>query len=156
MSGKRVYLDWNATAPLLPAAREAFLRVCDLPGNPSSVHKEGRAIRAEIEAARRSVADLFATKPAHVVFTSGATEAANMVLTPNFKMGRAALTYSHLYVSAIEHPAVREGGRFSKADVSEIPVLASGLVDLPALQALLASHDMTAGSADGRRDACQQ
>lgn len=145
MAASRLYLDWNATAPLHPAAREATLRSLDLFGNPNSVHGEGRATRAAIETARRQVAALTGAEPAHVVFTSGATEAANMVLTPEFRMGRTPLDIGHLYVSAIEHPAVREGGRFERDRVSEIPVTFDGIVDLAALEALLAAHDKATG-----------
>ncbi|MDX3924880.1 MAG: cysteine desulfurase family protein [Shinella sp.] len=142
---ERTYLDWNATAPLLPAAREAFLATLDLAGNPSSVHGEGREIRALIEAARRDVAALVGAAASHVVFTSGATEAANMVLTPDFRMGRTPMKVGRLYVSAIEHPAVREGGRFDRGDVCEIPVTPAGIVDLAALDGLLSAHDRESG-----------
>ncbi|MBO9098522.1 MULTISPECIES: cysteine desulfurase family protein [unclassified Rhizobium] len=145
MAASRLYLDWNATAPLHPAAREAMLHGLDLFGNPNSVHGEGRATRAAIEAARRDVAVLTGADPAHVVFTSGATEAANMVLTPEFRMGRTPLAVGHLYVSAIEHPALREGGRFAKDRVSEIPVTFDGVVDLVALETMLSSHDKAQG-----------
>ena len=145
MAAARLYLDWNATAPLHPAAREAMLRAMDIQGNPNSVHGEGRAARAAVEAARRQVARLTGAEPAHVVFTSGATEAANMVLTPEFRMGRTPLLVSHLYISAVEHPAVREGGRFTRDNVSEIPVTSNGMVDLAALEAMLAAHDKASG-----------
>jgi cysteine desulfurase len=145
MAASRLYLDWNATAPLHPAARDAMLRALDLFGNPNSVHGEGRASRAAIEAARRQVAILSGADPLHVVFTSGATEAANTVLTPEFRMGRTPLAVSHLYISAIEHPALREGGRFLKDKVTEIPVTFDGVVDLDALEALLAGHDKASG-----------
>ena len=145
MAATRLYLDWNATAPLHPAARDAMLRAMDIQGNPNSVHGEGRAARAAVEAARRQVASLTGAEPAHIVFTSGATEAANMVLTPEFRMGRTPLAVSHLYISAVEHPAVREGGRFARDNVSEIPVTSEGTVDLAALEALLSAHDKTAG-----------
>ncbi|NTE86699.1 cysteine desulfurase family protein [Agrobacterium rubi] len=141
----RTYLDWNATAPLLPAVRDALVSALDLSGNPSSVHKEGRVVRGAIESARRDVAALVGAQASHVVFTSGATEAANLVLSPSFKMGRSALSVSHLYVSAIEHPAIREGGRFDKAAVSEIAVTDDGILDLAALEAALASHDAANG-----------
>lgn len=142
--GPRVYLDWNATAPLLEEARAAVLAGLDLM-NPSSVHGEGRAARAALEKARRQVAALLSADPAHVIFTSGATEAANMVLTPDFRMGRQPIAIGHLYVSAIEHPAVREGGRFPAGRVSEIPVTPAGIIDLAALEAALAAHDVTQG-----------
>ncbi|MGO6905104.1 aminotransferase class V-fold PLP-dependent enzyme, partial [Rhizobium ruizarguesonis] len=86
MAPPRLYLDWNATAPLHPAARAAIMRAIDVFGNPNSVHGEGRAARAAIEGARRKVAALVGTDAGNVVFTSGATEAANLALTPDFRM----------------------------------------------------------------------
>ncbi|PDS70842.1 cysteine desulfurase family protein [Rhizobium phaseoli] len=145
MAPPRLYLDWNATAPLHPAAREAIMRAIDVFGNPNSVHGEGRAARAAIEGARRQVAALAGTEPGNVVFTSGATEAANLVLTPDFRMGRTPLRLGHLYFSAIEHPAMREGGRFAKEKMTEIPVTEAGTVDLDALATLLDTHDKAAG-----------
>ena len=142
---ERTYLDWNATAPMLPAAREAFVAALDMVGNPSSVHGEGRALRMLVEAARRDVAALVNSTPAHVIFTSGATEAANLVLTPDYRMGRTPLAIGHLYVSEIEHPAVREGGRFARSHVTSIPVTRAGLVDAAALEALLQGHDKAMG-----------
>lgn len=81
MSG-RVYLDWNATAPLRPEARAAMLAAFDLAGNPSSVHAEGRAARSVVEAAREDVAALVGCLPREVIFTSGATEAARVLAGP--------------------------------------------------------------------------
>lgn len=72
----RAYLDWNATAPLRPEARAAVIAALDVVGNPSSVHAEGRAAKAIVEAAREDVARLVGCRPVEVVFTSGATEAA--------------------------------------------------------------------------------
>ncbi|MBB3398971.1 MULTISPECIES: cysteine desulfurase family protein [unclassified Rhizobium] len=145
MAPPRLYLDWNATSPLHPHARDAVLRAMDLFGNPNSVHGEGRAVRAAIESARRQVATLAGADPAHVIFTSGATEAANMVLTPEFRMGRTPLAIGQLYYSAVEHPAVREGGRFPKERTTEIPVTEAGVVDLDALGALLTAHNKATG-----------
>ncbi|MDO3436900.1 cysteine desulfurase family protein [Rhizobium sp. CBN3] len=145
MAPPRLYLDWNATAPLHPAAREAIMRAIDIFGNPNSVHGEGRAARAAIEGARRKVATLAGTDPGNVIFTSGATEAANLVLTPDFRMGRTPLQLGHLYFSAVEHLAVREGGRFPKDRTTEIPVTDAGIVDLQALAALLDAHDTSTG-----------
>ncbi len=138
--GQRVYMDWNATAPLLEEARAALIMGLDLM-NPSSVHGEGRAARAALEKARRQVAALVGAEPAHAVFTSGATEAANMALSPAFRMGRSPVAIGRLYVSAIEHPAVREGGRFPADKLTEFPVTPAGVADLEALKALLAAHD---------------
>lgn len=145
MAKERIYLDWNATAPLMEAAHVAMSDALALSGNPSSVHAEGRAARAVIEAARREVASLVGATPANVIFTSSATEAANLVLTPAYRMGKAALPIAHLYVSAIEHPAVREGGRFSPDQISEIPVTAEGLTDLEAIERLLSAQESITG-----------
>ncbi|WP_349434504.1 cysteine desulfurase family protein [Pararhizobium sp. A13] len=145
MREARIYMDWNATAPLLPAAREACLSALDLAGNPSSVHGEGRKIRALIENARRDVATLCGALPASVTFTSGATEAANWVLTSDFRMGKTPLKIGRLYISAIEHPAIREGGRFARSEISELAVTPNGTVDLAVLEAALAAHDRQTG-----------
>lgn len=145
MIGDRVYLDWNATAPLRAKARDAVLGALDLVGNPSSVHGEGRAARALVDRAREQVAALAGAAPSQVVFTSGATEAASHVLTPDYRMGRAPLVVSRLYVSATEHPCVLEGGRFGKERIVRVPVATEGIIDLDALERLLAGHDTSGG-----------
>lgn len=145
MAKERIYLDWNATAPLMEAARSVMVEAIALTGNPNSVHAEGRAARAVIETARREVAALVGAAAANVIFTAGATEAANLVLTPSYRMGKAPLPIGRLYVSAIEHPAVREGGRFAPGQISEIPVTPAGLTDLEALERLLSAHDASTG-----------
>lgn len=145
MAKERIYLDWNATAPLMEAARSVMVEALALTGNPNSVHAEGRAARAVIETARREVAALVGAAAANVIFTAGATEAANLVLTPSYRMGKAPLPIGRLYVSAIEHPAVREGGRFAPGQISEIPVTPAGLTDLEALERLLSAHDASTG-----------
>ena len=96
---KRVYLDHNASSPLRPEAREAVARVLAMPGNPSSIHAEGRALRAEIERARKDVAALVGARAEQVFFTSGATEAANW-----------ALRGAGVRAGATEHPCVLENG----------------------------------------------
>ena len=79
VSRSRVYLDWNATAPLRPEARAAMIEAFDVVGNPSSVHAEGRNARGIVERARGEVAALVGCKPKEIVFTSGATEAASVL-----------------------------------------------------------------------------
>ena len=141
----RAYLDHNASAPLLPEARSAMLAALDAGGNASSVHGTGRAARRLVEAARRDVAALVGAAPAHVVFTSGATEAASTLLTPDWRMGRAPLRMSHLYVCAADHPCLLSGGRFAAADMSVFGVDADGIADLAGLEAMLAAHDRAGG-----------
>ncbi|MFC5585978.1 cysteine desulfurase family protein [Nitratireductor kimnyeongensis] len=145
MSATRAYLDFNASAPLVEKAREAMLDALSMPGNPSSVHTEGREARRVLEQARKHVSRLVGGRGEDVVFTSGATEAAAMLLTPHWTMGRAPLRFSKLYVSAADHPCVLKGGRFSHNQINIIPVQSNGLIDLDALKALLAEHDQNAG-----------
>ncbi len=75
MSRASVYLDYNATAPLRPEAREALLRALEAPANPSSVHAAGRAARDLVEKARAQVAALVGVPAGSVTFVSGGTEA---------------------------------------------------------------------------------
>jgi cysteine desulfurase len=145
MAATRAYLDYNASAPLLATARAAMVAALDVAANPSSVHAEGRAARRLIEDARRDVAALVNAKAAHVVFTSGATEAATTLLTPDWQMGRGTVRMGHLYVCATDHPCILNGGRFPTAQVTRIGVDADGIVDLGALAAALAAHDRTDG-----------
>ena len=93
---RRVYLDYNATAPLRVEARDAMIAAMDVVGNPSSVHAEGRKARALLERARAQVAAALGADGAEIVFTSGATEAAALA-----HAGRS------LSGAAIEHDAVR-------------------------------------------------
>ena len=106
---------------LIPAARDAVVHALMQTGNPSSVHLEGRATKAILEAARRDVAALVNAKPDHVVFTSGATEAASTLLTPNYVMGRAPMRMSRLYAGASEHPCILAGGQFSPEQIDKVP-----------------------------------
>ncbi len=135
---ERSYFDWNATAPLRPQAREAMDEAMALVGNPSSVHAEGRAVRRVIERAREQVAALVGAQPGDVFFTSGGTEANILALTPAIETSAEKRPRGKLLSSAIEHPSVRTGGRFSPADVEEIPVRADGRVDLAALAETIA------------------
>lgn len=94
----RAYLDWNATTPVHPAAKAAVVAALDCLGNPSSVHGEGRAARAMLEAARVEVAALVGGEAENVVFTSGATEAANALL------GADQARFSPVLLCGDDHP----------------------------------------------------
>ncbi|WP_192178975.1 cysteine desulfurase family protein [Mesorhizobium amorphae] len=145
MAATRAYLDYNASAPLNAEARSAMIAALDVAANPSSVHAEGRAASRVIEDARRDVARLVNAKPEHVVFTSGATEAASTLLSPDWQMGRGAIRMSRLYVCEADHPCLLNGGRFPAAQVTRIGVDANGIADLGALAAALAAHDKADG-----------
>lgn len=91
----RVYLDWNATAPLRPEAKAAMLAATEVVGNPSSVHAEGRAAKSLLETSRARIAAALGAEGAEIVFTSGATEAASLAC-----VGRG------LVCAGVEHDAV--------------------------------------------------
>ena len=135
---ERSYFDWNATAPLRPQAAEALRGALSVPGNPSSVHAEGRAARRLVEEAREEVAALVAARPGDVFFTSSGTEANMLALTPAIQTADERLPREKLLISAIEHSSVRAGGRFPRGAVADIAVEADGRIDLAALADALA------------------
>src|SRR5262245_48175985 len=99
---RAIYLDHNATTPVLPEAAEAVRRVeAEAFGNPSSAHHAGRKARQELEDARERVAALLGAHPDEVTFTSGATEANNLAV---FGLAAAGATVA----SHLEHPCVVE------------------------------------------------
>lgn len=117
-----IYLDYQATTPLAPEAREAMLRWLADDGfaNPHSPHRPGRAAAAAVELARAQVAALL-PPGGRVIFTSGATEAINLAI---FGCGAKRMA-----VSAIEHAAVLDSAHFADPDCTVLPVTPEGLVD---------------------------
>src|SRR5262249_27559923 len=118
-------MDYNASTPIRPEAAAAASAALALVGNPSSVHGFGRAARRMMEDAREQVAASIGATAAEIVFTSGATEANNLVL--------AGIASTRHLISAIEHDSVT-----ATNDAGRIPVTAAGVVDLGALEVLLA------------------
>lgn len=140
----RIYLDYNATAPLRPEARAAMLDALATVGNASSVHAEGRAAHRRIEDERAELARLVGGDAKLVTFTSGGTEANDTVLTPDWTLGGKPHRADLLFAGATEHPSVLAGGRFPKDAVRLIPVHETGVVDLAALKAMLSQADREA------------
>jgi cysteine desulfurase len=136
----RAYLDHNATTPLRPEARAAMCAGLDLLGNASSVHAEGRSAHAKLEADRAEIASLVATAGKNVVFTSGATEALNLALTPTLEIGRQSAPFEHLLIGGGEHACVLSGHRFPQGAVEILPLTGDGVIDLDALAAALSRH----------------
>jgi cysteine desulfurase len=134
----RVYLDWNATTPLRREAREAMAAACDLCGNPSSVHAEGRQARRLVEDARAAVAGAIGAEARNVVFTSGGTEANALALTAGLRRGTSQ-PVERLVVSAIEHASVLAGGHYPAERIDILGVTHSGVMDLDQLRGLLAT-----------------
>jgi cysteine desulfurase len=138
---QRLYLDHNATTPLLPEVIERMMAVLrDEFGNPSSVHHFGQQAKAVVDDARSEVANLIGAEPSEVLFTSGGTEADNIAI----RGAAEALETTgrrHLVASAIEHEAVlntlkalaKRGWR-----TTLLPVDQSGIVSPAALREALA------------------
>lgn len=113
----RIYLDHNATTPVHPAVAAAVARIyAEVPGNPSSIHAEGRAARAAVEDARERVARYFHADPDDVVFTSGGTEADNLGVIGPMWARRRDRPSVHAVVTAIEHSAVLRAANRLEAD----------------------------------------
>jgi cysteine desulfurase len=137
------YLDHNATSPLRAEARAAMERALAIGGNPSSVHGQGRAARAEVEQARETIAALAGARSEDVVFTSGGTEANALALWGAVQGAvEAGARITRLFVSAIEHVSVLVNAavlaeRAPGLRLEMIPATADGVVDLDALRGLL-------------------
>ena len=124
-SAKPVYLDYNATAPLRPEAAEAMMAALSQPANPSSVHQFGRAARALMEVARKTIADSLNVQASALTFTSGGTESNNMVLAG----------FQTVLASSVEHEAVLA----SCPHAHLINVDENGVVSLRHLECLLSA-----------------
>jgi len=135
---QRTYLDFNATAPLRAEAKAACVAALDLTGNASSVHTEGRAARAAIEAARACVGVLAGVTARGVTFTASGTEAANLALSPSIVRAGEGKPVERLIVSAGEHACVLRGHRFAADRVDIAPLTRDGRIDLDALERLIA------------------
>src|SRR5713101_5282949 len=124
---RRIYLDNNATTPLLPevlAAMQPYFG--EHFGNASSIHHHGQETRAAVERARESVAGLIGCRTSEIVFTSGGTEGDNLAIFGLAKSGQ------HVITSTIEHHAVLNSCKHLEAsgcEVTYIPVDGRGQVD---------------------------
>ena len=136
MTDPRIYLDFNASTPLCPEARDALLPfLTDHFGNPSSAHWAGTPAKAGVERARGQVAALLGASPDEIVFTSGGTEANNFALKGVFFANRER--GDHLVASAVEHPAVLKPLEFLQrlgARVTLVGVDRQGRVDPEAVR----------------------
>ena len=148
-----IYFDHNATTPLLPAARQAWLEATEnFIGNPSSPHRLGARADHALGEAREKLAAALGCHATEIIFTSGATESNNTVL---HHVARSAPGDSEVWVSAIEHPCVMEAAQFYFGPrLRVIPATRDGVVDLdwlqlelkntrPALVAIMAANNET-------------
>jgi cysteine desulfurase len=124
---RRVYLDNNATTPILPEVFEAMRPYfAEHFGNASSIHHHGQETRAAVERARESVAALLGCRPSEIVFTSGGTEGDNLAIFGLMHEG------DHIISSTIEHHAVLNSCKHlaeTGCEVTYVPVDGRGLVD---------------------------
>ncbi|MGC9450562.1 MAG: cysteine desulfurase family protein [Oceanipulchritudo sp.] len=131
------YFDWNATAPLLPVAREAWLEAAErFWANPSTPYRLGAQARVAMEEAREQIAEMAGVHPERVIFTSGATEANNaMIREFALRAGRDAA----IGISAVEHPSVKVAAAryWTAVRVRILPVDTGGRVDRDSLDAVL-------------------
>lgn len=122
-----IYLDYNASVPLRPQAKDALVAALELEGNPSSPHSAGRHLRSLIDGARKDILDRVNAK--RLVFTSGGTEANALAMT--------GLGSVPILVSAIEHDSVLK----AVADPHLVPVTQEGRIDLEFLEKILSSFE---------------
>lgn len=127
MRRDRIYLDWAARAPVCESAKQAISGAMTQIGNPSSVHDEGRKSRAIIEDTREKLAQHLRRNSTDILFTSGGTEANNLVL---------AQEWPAIAISAIEHDSIRAAA--PQAHI--LSVEPSGLLNLSALETWMQEH----------------
>ena len=137
MSAGTTYLDHNASAPLLPEAREAVLKALELTGNPSSVHAHGRALRSLVDEARTRVAKLAGATREQVVFTGSATEA----ITQAIVGGAKALGFEGIVISAGEHAAVSKAAEATGLPVTIVGLEQNGVIRVEEIAAAMARAD---------------
>jgi cysteine desulfurase len=135
-----VYFDCNATTPLDPAVRDAMLPYLgEVFGNPSSVHHVGRRARALLDDARDRVAQVWATKPSEVIFTSGGTESTNLAIFGTARLRRDK--GRHIITSSVEHDAVLHAcdylARKEGFEATYLPVNSDGWVSVESLVAAI-------------------
>src|ERR1700722_14897795 len=138
ISMRRVYLDNNATTPLLPEVFEAMRPYfAEHFGNASSIHHHGQETRAAVERARESVAALLGCRSSEIVFTSGGTEGDNLAISGLARAG------DHVISSTIEHHAVLNSCKHLQAmgcEVTYLRVDGRGLVDPDDVRGALRPH----------------
>lgn len=134
-----IYLDYNATTPIAPGVARAMTPfLTDHFGNPSSSHPYSAITKTAVETARSQVAALLGCRPQEIIFNSGGTEGNNHALKGVALAGRERGDGDHLIVTAVEHPAVLEVGKWLESQgfrLTILPVDEFGLVDPDALAA---------------------
>ncbi|URK89499.1 aminotransferase class V-fold PLP-dependent enzyme (plasmid) [Rhizobium sp. RCAM05350] len=135
-----IYLDYHSHAPMHPTARDATFEAYErFDANPHSTHLHGAAAHDAVEKSRGQVAGLLGARPSEIVFTSGATEANNLVFA-GLRDHLIGLGRTRIAVSTIEHPSVLKAAETLRRDNLEVdflPVQPDGLIDLEAAAAAI-------------------
>ena len=147
------YFDYNATAPVMREAREAWLAATEnIGGNPSSPHGIGNRAHVALKEARKKLANFLGCHANDIVWTSGATEANNTVM---HHFAKTLDAKAEVWISSIEHPCVHESAKFYFGKRAKlIPVTHDGVIDLewltneladtrPALVSVMAANNET-------------
>ncbi|MEI8261653.1 MAG: cysteine desulfurase family protein [Actinomycetes bacterium] len=142
----RVYVDYAATTPMIPAAREAWLEATRHVGNPSSLHTSGRHARRLVEESRERIAAALRVRPSAVIFTAGGTEADNLAIKGLYWSRRRVTGANRILLSTVEHHAVLDPVQWlvedQEAQVGWLAVDALGRVDVDEVERALSEGDV--------------
>lgn len=145
-----VYLDYQATSPMLPAIREVYLEALAGVGNPSSIHQAGQRQRAILEDARERIARVLGCEPIEVILTSGGTEAINTALKGSvwaWKASRGRDAPTTIVSTRAEHHATLDALDWLEAhegtEIAWVPVDDEGVIDRDSLAVIVADHSPT-------------
>ena len=138
---QRIYLDYNATTPHLPALKSRWVELIDISGNPSSIHFDSRVPKTIIRETRQKIAELLSCSPLEIVFNSGASEGNSSVLRSlwdHFKNQK-----NEFLISQVEHPSVQKTAAYlisQGAIIHFIPVSKDGMIDMNFIREKLSAH----------------
>jgi len=142
----RVYVDYAATTPMIPAAREAWLEATRHVGNPSSLHTSGRHARRLVEESRERIAAALRVRPSAVIFTAGGTESDNLAIKGLYWSRRRVTGANRILLSTVEHHAVLDPVQWlvedQEAQVGWLAVDALGRVDVDEVERALSEGDV--------------
>jgi cysteine desulfurase len=134
MTNQRIYADYNASSPLREGAKSRLLSALELTGNSSSIHQDGQKLRRIVEQSRREINAYLGNVSGELIFTSGATESAQLAIESAIAMG-----FENVFLNISEHDAIYKYAyeRFSK--ISLIPNTKNGIIDIEWLEKNIAN-----------------
>ena len=137
MTKDNIYLDHNASAPLLPLAKQEIIAALELAGNPSAIHSSGRVLADIIEKARKNIALATGAKTSQVVFTGSATES----ITQAIVGGARELKIDKIIITQGEHAAALKAAKISGVETIELFLLDNGYIDVAQLKSIIEDID---------------